>query len=229
MSSNPDSDWLSDSDGDESSAFSWSELDWEKYLGEHEEEIGRFLRLYKAAAGEPNRLESVAHKMGWLIDENDLPMVIINPRSASDEDEDDEEDDDFDTFFDPYTPHRNPVYISTEGLCLSLQSAWMQLLSEKNIIAPDALLAARVTASLHNARELALQGIQCSDMTEYTLGIYHFKKALAEINQLLALLNPDFGSEKTDHVLGRFRLFALSRLFDLRDIWIRMLAACRNS
>jgi hypothetical protein len=53
-----------------------------------------------------------------------------------------------------------------------------------------------------------------------------FKRALSALNGSLALLNDDL-IMRYKHVLG-WREEALPSLFDLREVWLRVIAECRE-
>jgi hypothetical protein len=58
------------------------------------------------------------------------------------------------------------------------------------------------------------------------MAISLFKRALSAVNQSLALIqSPAVGSSAT---LRRYREDALPRLFDIREIWLRVINECRN-
>ncbi len=54
-----------------------------------------------------------------------------------------------------------------------------------------------------------------------------FKKALRELNQTLARLNEPDASATSLAI--RYREYALPRLFDLREIWLRVMNECRQN
>ena len=67
--------------------------------------------------------------------------------------------------------------------------------------------------------------MQALDLGDYALAICFFKRALREVNDSLARLgSPDVAPGT---LFGRYRDFALPRLFDLREIWLRVMAECR--
>jgi len=53
-----------------------------------------------------------------------------------------------------------------------------------------------------------------------------FKRALAELNHSLALLNSDVAAKH--RTVAAYREEALPRLFDLREIWLRVIKECRE-
>ena len=68
--------------------------------------------------------------------------------------------------------------------------------------------------------------IQALDFGDYAMATSLFKRALAELNQTLTTLNAD--GEAVSRALARYRAGAIPRLFDLREIWLRMMRECRQ-
>ena len=68
--------------------------------------------------------------------------------------------------------------------------------------------------------------IQALDFGDYAMAISLFKRSLRELNQSLALLGSDGSREGRS--LAYFREDALPRLFDLREIWLRVMNECRQ-
>lgn len=213
---NHDSDGMSDNDWEERRELSWTEADWESYLAEHETAVGDYLRHYDQLAGAPDRIDEVARRMGWEMPQDDIAPV---------EDLAGGEPPAFDEELDLYTVHRNPVHIATKAIYLSLLANWERIAAHPDRIPPA--LALSLQASLFRGREHALQAVQSLDMGDYALAICFFKRALRELNDSLArLLQP---LELDCPLLVRYREYATPRLFDLREIWLRVMNECRSA
>jgi hypothetical protein len=209
-----DSDGLFEGDGEERRELSWTEADWEKYLAEHEDSVRDYLRHYDRLAGAPDRIDEVARRLGWEMEPDDAEEVV---------NEAEEFDDSYETGWEPYTVHRNPVFIATKALYLSLTANWERIaVNEKSI---PSTLGLGFQGALLRGREAALQAVQALDLGDYALAICFFKRALREVNNCLAQLNSPEAAD--DKVFSRFRDYALPRLFDLREIWLRVMAECR--
>ena len=90
-----------------------------------------------------------------------------------------------------------------------------------------AALGITLQALLYRGNEQALQGVQALEMGDYTLAVCLFKRALKELNLTLACLSqPDVAATP---LAMRYREYALPRLFDLREIWLRVMNECRQS
>lgn len=214
---NHDADGMFDFEGEESRELSWTEPEWEKYLSEHETAIGDYLRHYDQLALVPDRVDEVARRMEWEMSANDA--------AEGDEEDDEEEEDDspFTGEFEPYTLHRNPVHIASRALYVSLTANWERLAAQPAHV--SAAQGITVLASLHRGREQALQAVQALDLGDYALAICFFKRALRELNGTLAGLAPVEGENA---LVTRYREYAFPRLFDLREIWLRVMAECRE-
>lgn len=217
---NQDSDGMFENDWDERRELSWTEADWEQYLAEHETAVRDYAKHYEQLPTAPDRIDEVARRMGWDMQPDDT--AAANPDLVT-EAEDDADSPSFEEDFDLYTVHRNPVHIATKALYVGLIANWERIAAHPERIHPAVGLA--VVGSLYRGREHALQAVQSLDMGDYSLAICFFKRALRELNDTLARLN---GSTESDGgLLARYREFAMPRLFDLREIWLRVMAECR--
>jgi hypothetical protein len=57
------------------------------------------------------------------------------------------------------------------------------------------------------------------------MAISLLKRALRELNQCFSLLGEE---ENPTKAIERFRDFARPRLFDLREVWLRVMSECRE-
>jgi hypothetical protein len=211
---NKDSDGLPENEGEDRSELAWTETEWEKYLSEHEASVVEYLKHYDQLASTPDRIDEVARRLDWEIEPMD-----------DDDLDDDDLDSDFDADWEPYTLHRNPVYISSKALYVSLIANWERIAAQPGRVSPALGLA--VQGSLFRGRENSLQAVQALDLGDYALAICFFKRALRELNDTLSRLS----AENTGDVqlLARYRDYALPRLFDLREIWLRVMSECREA
>lgn len=213
---NSDSDGLFDNDWEDRGELAWTELDWRKYLGAQEAAVHEYIKHYDQIPSAIDRVDEAARRMGWEMAE-----------TVKDEDEakELETEEVFDGDWDPYTLHRNPVYISTRALYVSLLAHW-----ERIAIQPDrvpAPLGITLQALLYRGNEQALQAVQALEMGDYTLAVCLFKRALHELNLTLARLSQ--ADAAATPLALRYRDYALPRLFDLREIWLRVMNECRQS
>lgn len=218
---NQDSDGMFENDWEERRELSWTEADWEQYLAEHETAVRDYLKHYEQLPAATDRIDEVARRMGWDMQPDEATAIDgeIDASSAT------EDEPTFDEDFDLYTVHRNPVHIATKAIYVSLVANWERVASHPERIHPAVSLA--VAGSLYRGREHALQAVQSLDMGDYALAICFFKRALRELNDTLARLGASTDSD--GGLLQRYREFATPRLFDLREIWLRVMAECRNA
>jgi hypothetical protein len=206
--SNFDSDGSPEQEWDDRGELAWNEFDWERYLREQDEAIHRYLHFYEACQTEPDRIDAVAEKMGWGEDD-----------PADDGADDPELEDD-----DVYTLHKNPIFISTKAISLGLRRSWQKVATDSGKI-PQAL-AVSFLASLNHAEDQATHAIHALDFGDYAMAVSLFKRALGALNASLALLNADAALRYRAVVAWREE--AQPRLFDLREIWLRVMAECRD-
>ena len=213
---NSDSDGLFDNDWEDRGELSWTEAEWVKYLNAQEEAVQEYLKHYEQLTLVTDRIDEVARRMGW-------ELAALTETAL--EESADEADEEFDDDWVPYTLHRNPVYISTRALYLSLTTQWEKTVTTATDV--PAALALAVQASLYRGNEHVVQAVEALEMGDYTLAICLFKRALSEINASLARLSqPDVLAHQST---TEYRTFALPRLFDLREIWLRVMGECRQN
>lgn len=199
-------------DGEEHGELVWNEFDWERYLRQRDEAVNEYQRSYDKAAPAPDRLDEVARQLGW--------EPTLDGDIAGDEDDDDFDDSDLD----PYTLHRNPVYVATRALFAGLLQR-----TEAITVAGEGLTPAQafpLLRTLHLAEMAVVLGVQSLDLGDNTLGISQLKRALGLLNGAMALL-PDTSAE-ADAAGAEFQRYALPRLFDLREICLRVVRECRQ-
>lgn len=215
---NSDSDGFFDNDWEDRSELCWTEADWQKYLGEQETAVRSYIKHYDQLGSSTDRIDEVAKRMGW-------ELTASPAADGADTDADDDEDDDlFDGNWDPYTLHRNPVYIATRALYLSLIGHWERVAAQPNRVPPA--LGITLQGLLYRGNQQVTQAVQALEMGDYTLAVCLFKLALRELNQTLARLSqPDV---EATPLAVRYREYAFPRLFDLREIWLRVMSECRQ-
>lgn len=215
---NSDSDGLFDNDWEDRGELAWTELDWQKYLDTQESAVRDYIKHYDQLPEAVDRVDEAARRMGWELAETPENL-------AAEEARDDDTDDAFDGDWDPYTLHRNPVYISTRALYVSLLAHWERVAAQPDHV--PAPLGISLQALLYRGNEQALQAVQALEMGDYTLAVCLFKRALRELNLTLARLSQ---TDVTESPLAmRYRDYAMPRLFDLREIWLRVMSECRQS
>jgi hypothetical protein len=212
--SNFDSDGSAESDWEDRGDLAWNEFDWERYLREQDEAIHRYLSFYEAAKSSLDRIDAVAEKMGWGEDDwSDDQSMDVAPRESEDASDED-----------VYTLHKNPIFIATKAIALGLRRDWETLAINSHKVPQP--LAVSFLASLQRSEEQATQAIHALDFGDYAMAVSLFKRALSALNGSLALLNSDEALQR--EALMAWRAEAQPRLFDLREIWLRVIAECRE-
>lgn len=214
--SNFDPDGGSESEWEDRGDVAWNEFDWERYLREQDEAVSRYLRFYEACESSHDRIDVVAEKMGWGQDDwsEDSDAASAEKRDSADTPAAD----------DVYTLHKNPIFIATKAIGLALRRSWESAASDSSKVPQPLALA--FLASLHRGEEQASQAIHALDFGDYAMAVSLFKRALSALNTSLALLTNDSVAQYRTVVALRDE--ALPRLFDLREIWLRVIAECRD-
>jgi hypothetical protein len=214
--SNFDSDGSPESEWEDRGDLVWNEFDWERYLREQDEAIYRYVRFYDAAKDSADRIDAVAEKMGWGQDDwSEESSDDATPREAEESPFTDD---------DVYTLHKNPIFIATKAIALGLRRDWEKLSTDSAQV-PQAFAVAFL-ASLHRSEEHATLAIHALDFGDYAMAVSLFKRALSTLNNSLALLNSDEAMRR--EALIAWHADAQPRLFDLREIWLRVIAECRD-
>jgi hypothetical protein len=196
----------------------WGETQWRNYLKGSDRDIARFLSFYNSLKDKPNHLDEVATLMGWDVDDMSLTDEFSNLDLESDDFSDESE-------AAPYTLHRHPVFVVTRALYRYLHQSWEHFMEnpESRI---DNKICWKYANSLHQGEMNVLLSIQALDLGDFGLTICHLKNSLAALNQSLSLLNEI--QHSNEEFLNAFRQEISIRLFDLRELWIRVMGDCRN-
>lgn len=216
-------DGLSDNDWDESWDFAWSEFDWEKHLQEQDKALHRYLAHYEKVLERADRIDEVAHLMGWdqegwTNDDGDAPATETAVeadglgRAAP-------------SSFDPYTIQKHPVYISTRALFFWLHRAWDFLAPACGSKIP-VRTALGFAGSLAKAEHYGLLATHSLDMGDFSLVVCQIKRGMVDLNSALRTLQ--LVEDSVHPAVAQFRHQALIRLFDIREIWLRVMRDCRE-
>lgn len=207
-----DSDGFSDGEWDDLDELRWTEFDWEKYLRGQDDVVLRYIGFYEQEKDSDERVDGVADLMGWNVEQ---------AAEADDENAEEEEAEDPT----PYTVQRNPVYVATTAIYLGLTRSWERFVDENPERVP-ASLAIAVQGALYRGERQALLGIHALDLGDFSLAVSLLKRALRELNATFHVLGKQVFCE--DPKLEAYRIGALPCLFDLREIWLRIIAECRE-
>ena len=204
---NPEHDW------DDSWETAWSEFDWERYLRSEDDEITKYQTLYNKLIRSENRLDEVALFMGW---QQSAGLQL--------EDDTEEDADDVDAGSMPYTLHKHPLFVASKALHGWLIERWTHIVS----LHPDELPTAE-SLELHKAYSQSdyygLLAVTALDLDDFALAIAYFKRGMVSLNRALALL-AEFDSMSIEP-LRHYVKQAKIRLFDVREIWLRVSYDCR--
>ena len=199
----------------------WDENQWRKYLKDSDNDIQRFLSIYNVYKDKPNHFDEIASEMGWdtenisLADEFDLTEVENNLEDNFDEE----------SVLTPYTPLNHPVIIVTHALYTSLRQIWENYINENGSYASPQICW-QYASSLHQAEMNVILAVHAIDLGDYGLTICHLKNSLSALNRTLSLLSQIVHPDET--FLAEFRQEISIRLFDLRELWIRVMEDCRS-
>ncbi len=216
-------DGLSDNDWDESWDFAWTEFDWEKHLQEQDKTLHRYLAHYEKVIERADRIDEVAHLMGW--DQEDWTNDDGDSSSGGEAADGEDDDQTGSPAFDPYTIQKHPVYISTHALYFWLHRAWEFLAPACGPKVPmrTALGFAR---SLSRAEHYGLLATHSLDMGDFSLVVCQIKRGMTELNTALRTLQ--MIGDGIHPAVAQFRHQALTRIFDIREIWLRVMRDCRE-
>ncbi|WOO41198.1 hypothetical protein [Rubellicoccus peritrichatus] len=209
----------SDGEWESHEELAWNEFDWQHYLKNNEREIADFLAHYHRLKHRPDHLDEIARVMGWDMEEW-TPGELNDPEAGEAEDAKEDED-----FIEPYTVHKHPVYIVTHGLYQHLFQCWEHFTAQHHrSLSP--ILAGRLPASLHAGEINAVMGITALDMGDFNLTVCHLKNALSALNHTMTLIK-QVSLKNTRHE-ALFQAECMGVLFDLREVWLRVMNDCRE-
>lgn len=209
---------FSDGEWDDREDLSWNEHDWRRFLQRQQQEVARFANLYLKHCYESDHLDTVAKEMGWDVSE----------WSAVDPDTDEEADaarDEEVGDFDPYTIHRHPVFVVSSGIFAQLRFIAETLLARGRMKTVSAKALWNFGHALGDGERNMLLALQSLDMGDFILSVIHLKYALRAINQCMRWAEELVG--QADHA-NEFRLESRIRLFDLREVCLRLISDCRE-
>jgi len=217
---NFESDGSSENEWNDRGELAWNEFDWERYLRQQEETINRYLACYESCLSHPQRIDEVARQMGW--DDGQWDSQDLGP----DDDDDSQEilAEEFGPDSDVYTLHQNPIFIATRAIYLRARRQW-ELLSSDSTEVPQKLALSYLTL-LHHGEDQAVQAIHALEFGDYAMAVSLFKRALSALNRTLGLLNDDKHVDLSN--VAEYRQSVTMSIFDLREIWLRVIAECRS-
>ena len=218
---------------DFSQGSSWGESQWRGYLKNTDRETARFISIYNSLKDKPNHLDEVATQMGWDADDISLKdeMDEFSATDCNDLESINENESA------PYTLHKHPVIVVTRGLYRYLHQSWEHYLnSETSITTSEHIKDGSSTTSLktcwkyvqslHQAEINVLLSVQALDLGDFGLTICHLKNSLTALNETLSILNQLNHPNKK--FLEAFDKEVRTRLYDLRELWIRVIGDCRS-
>jgi len=186
----------------------WKEANWQDYLCVTDTQIRQFCTLYHLLIDDPERLDKIAVRMGWAAE------GWQSGETAPEDGLGDEI---------PYTIHLHPVYTVTRGIFRSLCDLSMAF---AHLNGYHARLQLSILCVLHEAETQALLGIESQDMGDMPLTVCHFKRSLAQLNYAMTLLTR-MAEEKIPGA-DLYDREAKKRIFDLREIWLRINSETRE-
>ena len=218
---------------DFSQGSSWGESQWRGYLKNSDRETARFISIYNSLKDKPNHLDEVASQMGW--DANDISLKDEMDEFSAADCNDLESINENESA--PYTLHKHPVIVVTRGLYRYLHQSWEHYLnSETSINTSEHTKDGSSTTSLktcwkyvhslHPAEINVLLSVQALDLGDFGLTICHLKNSLTALNESLSILNQLNHPNK--RFLEAFHKEVRIRLYDLRELWIRVIGDCRS-
>ena len=218
--SNFESDGSAENEWNDRGELAWNEFDWERYLREQDETINRYLAFYETCISNPQRIDEVARFMGW----DGSQWDSSEPSESDDVSAAEILAEEYASMPEVYTLHKNPIFIATKAIYLRARRNWELLASDSRKVPQNIALA--YLSSLNTGEDHAVQAIHALEFGDYAMAISLFKRALSTLNQTIALLNRPADSDER-HMLAYHENVIMS-IFDLREIWLRVIGECRG-
>jgi hypothetical protein len=216
------SDGLSDNEWDETWEFAWSEFDWERHLREQDKTVQAYLSHYDRLIRRPDRIDEAAHLMGWDQEGWTSDEPEAEETAAAEKPETTARGGK--SSFDPYTIQKHPVYVSTHGLFVWLARAWEFVVPACGPRVP-VRTALSYSSALANSEHNGLLAVHSLDMGDFSLSVCLLKRALTDLNAAIRQLQ---SLDVNVHpAFAQFHAQAMIRIFDVREIWLRVMRDCR--
>jgi len=204
----PEGEW------DDRSDLVWNEFDWERYLKETGDDEGRFEKFYIESFAKPTRLDDAAQKMGWEVgDWND--NIPLQANLGENEEEND--------ISEPYTLYKHPLHIASEALFTILErhfAAWVKF-DQKKISLEYVLMC---KDAISQTRLRCLRALASLDVGETMLAVAELKRALHSLMSLHQVVSTPQKTPGQELFLES----TMPVLFDLRELWLRVMRDCRE-
>ncbi len=199
---NPNNEW------EDSWDSAWNEFNWEQYLQSESNEVKKYQAIYSKLIRSSNRLDEVALYMGWQPrPEGTEQESEATPSAAA-----------------PYTLHRHPLFVSSKALHGWLIEQWGRRIA----LVPEAVDASKALSyqtTLTESDYYGLLAVTALDMDDFALAIAYFKRGMVSLNTALGMLS-EFEKLQIESV-SLYAKHARIRLFDIREIWLRVTSDCR--
>lgn len=209
----------SDGDWDQGGELAWNEADWQLYLKRAEAEQRRFLELYQRFRDHPSRLDEIAREMRW--DRDDWSV----PGAADDWEAPEAESPDLADEMEPYTIHKHPVYIVSQAMVHFLNAHWAAYL-QANWSSFQPKLVTQFSNGMQMGEVNAIVALDALEMGDFNLAVCHVKRALSGLNHAMKSIFHVPGISAAAR--SEFVSLASDIAFDLREVWLRVLAECRE-
>lgn len=201
---NPNDEW------EDSWETGLNEFSWETYLQTEDQEVKKYQAIYSKLIRSPNRLDEVALYMGWQpnaeTQDTDRPVEEAEHSEL------------------PYTLHRHPLFVSSKALHRWLTEQWGRRIA----LAPESIEASSAIeyqTALGESDYYGLLAVTALDIDDFALAIAYFKRGMVAVNKALGMLSV-FDSKNIE-AISLYAKHARIRLFDIREIWLRVTSDCR--
>lgn len=235
-----DSNYYSEGEFDDSDELCWDEYRWQLFLMKRKVELAYFKKLYHDLRNEKLTWESLMKEMGWVVElnEENLSNEELDPESKQLSlggnavfieitseivpiDGEANNYSEIEDFYDPYTVHKHPLYVITEGIIGYIHEKYERLLRTKPQLLTG-VLSWNIAKLLGHIRSEAISAFHAMDEGDYTLTVAHLKQCVAWINDFMKMLAQI--QLKKSITLKKIRYAA----FDLRDVYIKAMTDCRE-
>lgn len=222
------SEYYSEGDFEDSGEAIWDEYKWSDYLARTKKDVVYFVEMYHKLRDGELGWDDVSRNMGWtmeapkaqeetkMLDGNAIFMEVTAQLYTEEDIQEYLEEEP-----DPWTMHRHPAFVITEGLTSYIKENYENLMQTFPQVT-SAVISWELLKELEEVSKNAYLALHALELAEFALTITQLKYSLDSLNKIMGILGQikTKKSEQLDNMQAA--------VFDLRDAYIKVTTDCRS-